>query len=345
MCMKYFLRAATASGCVSFLERELSGFNRIYVLSGKSKTVKTMIMSAVGEHFASAGESTEYAFSPFGGKYLDAVLVRSKALAVVDGELYGGRGEEISLAENETDEIKRCFETEKTTDEMYSLLYSEYAKAKLIHDEWESIYVKSMDTKSLTRFCEDEVNALVGKSAGIERGIKHERFFGGFSADGQINYIENLTEGLKKRLLIKGRPGTGKSTFLKRLAERALSAGYETEVYYCGFDKESLDMVIVRELSLAVFDSTAPHEVFPSGERDEVLDFYKAAHLEGIDERYAKALSDIKKRYGLKTAKARAALSLALACEEEREHMMMNGAFSGEAERLAKEIINKASAF
>ncbi len=343
MRVNYFLRAVTASGCVSFLERELSGVNRIYVIEGRSKTVKTRIMSAVGEYFDSAGEAAEYAFSPFGGKYLDAVIVRSKTLAVVDGELYGGVGERISSAAS--GDGVGCFDTEKTINEMYSLLYTEYAQAKLIHDEWEGVYVKNMDTKSLTRFCEDELNRLVVKRASDKRGIKHERFFGCFTSEGQKNYIENLTEGLKRRFLIKGRPGTGKSTFLKKLAERALSMGYETEVYYCGFDKESLDMVIVRDLSLAVFDSTAPHEVFPSGERDEVLDFYKAAHLEGTDERYEKILSEIKKRYGLKTAKGRAAFALALACEEEKEHMMINGAADAAADAAAKEIINKASAF
>ena len=63
--------------------------------------------------------------------------------------------------------------------------------------------------------------------------------------------------------------------------------------------RESLDMVTVPELSFAVFDSTAPHELFPEGERDTVLDFYLEAHLSGIDERYESVLEPIKKRYAL----------------------------------------------
>ena len=62
---------------------------------------------------------------------------------------------------------------------------------------------------------------------------------------------------------IIGANGAGKSTFLKKLAVAGLSAGFDVEIYHCSLDPKSLDMIIVRELSLCVFDSTAPHEFFP----------------------------------------------------------------------------------
>ena len=78
----------------------------------------------------------------------------------------------------------------------------------------------------------------------------------------------------QKRIFIKGRPGTGKSTFLKKLSKSLIDNGFDVEEYYCSFDKESLEMVISRELSFAVFDSTSPHEKFPERETEEILDFY-----------------------------------------------------------------------
>ena len=156
-----------------------------------------------------------------------------------------------------------------------------------------------------------------------------------------MNYVANLTEGLAARYFIKGRPGTGKSTFLKKLAERAMASGYDVEVYYCSFDKESLDMVTVPELSFAVFDSTAPHELFPEGERDTVLDFYLEAHLSGIDERYESVLEPIKKRYALKTAEGRSALSLAMGYIAEAEYYLADEASFSGAIRVAEKIISE----
>ena len=39
---------------------------------------------------------------------------------------------------------------------------------------------------------------------------------------------------------------------LKKLAKVAEEKGFDVEVYHCGFDPNSLDMVIVRELGFAI---------------------------------------------------------------------------------------------
>lgn len=45
-----------------------------------------------------------------------------------------------------------------------------------------------------------------------------------------------LPREIPKRYFLKGRPGTGKSTFLKMLARAAQDRGYRTEAYHCAFD-------------------------------------------------------------------------------------------------------------
>ena len=57
-------------------------------------------------------------------------------------------------------------------------------------------------------------------------------------------------------------------------------------------------MVVCRELSVCVFDSTSPHEKFPSLTNDSILDFYKNSGLEGVDEKLEAKLNDVKLRYG-----------------------------------------------
>lgn len=63
--------------------------------------------------------------------------------------------------------------------------------------------------------------------------------------------------------ILKGGPGSGKSTILKKTAERAQQSGKATEWIYCSSDPRSLDAVILPEDHLCMVDGTAPHVVEP----------------------------------------------------------------------------------
>lgn len=79
--------------------------------------------------------------------------------------------------------------------------------------------------------------------------------------------------GIERRYIIKGGPGTGKSSFMRRVALAAQREGGEVEYYYCSSDTESLDGIII-DGKLAILDGTAPHAcdvTFP-GVRDGIID-------------------------------------------------------------------------
>ena len=83
------------------------------------------------------------------------------------------------------------------------------------------------------------------------------------------------SEGLDRLFILKGGPGTGKSTILKGAIAYAARRGYGTEAIYCSSDPKSLDGAIVSHGSkrIAVIDGTAPHErdaIFP-GAVDEII--------------------------------------------------------------------------
>ena len=75
-------------------------------------------------------------------------------------------------------------------------------------------------------------------------------------------FMGNYEQELKDKdivVLLKGGPGTGKSTILKRIAAEAEKRGYAYEKWYCSGDPKSLDGVFVKDLNRAVVDATAPH--------------------------------------------------------------------------------------
>ena len=172
-----------------------------------------------------------------------------------------------------------------------------FSEARLIHDEQEKIYVKNMDFEAANRLTEDRIDMLFRKNKSNRTGSEIHRFFGAATVNGNVNYIPEVTQEIPKRYLIKGRPGTGKSTFLKKIALAAKQAGYDVEIYHCSLDPKSLDLVAVRECGFCLFDSTAPHDYFPSRPDDEIIDIYQSCVTPGTDEKYQEELQKLQTDY------------------------------------------------
>ena len=73
--------------------------------------------------------------------------------------------------------------------------------------------------------------------------------------------------------ILKGGPGTGKSSMMRQLAEE-LEQRYEVDRWYCSSDPDSLDAIVIPELGAAVCDGTSPHIFEPKypGVRQEYVD-------------------------------------------------------------------------
>ena len=84
---------------------------------------------------------------------------------------------------------------------------------------------------------------------------------------------DDIKSGKFFTYIIKGGPGTGKSTLMKKIAA-ALSDVDPAELYYCSSDPDSLDAVVFRKLGVIFVDGTAPHIFEPTypGARERLLD-------------------------------------------------------------------------
>lgn len=94
-----------------------------------------------------------------------------------------------------------------------------------------------------------------------------------------------------KHLILKGGPGTGKSTLMRRVAEKAEGKGYYVERGFCSADPSSLDVVLVPEINFSICDGTAPHTFDPKmpGTSEHIIDLgvawdrkYLNSHIEEI---------------------------------------------------------------
>lgn len=104
---------------------------------------------------------------------------------------------------------------------------------------------------------------------------KTRKFFaGGNTTKGFYSYFHEIIGDQANRIFIlKGGPGSGKSTLMRKIGAQLREAGYEREEFYCSSDINSLDGIAVPKLKVAIIDGTAPHLIDPKypGCVDEII--------------------------------------------------------------------------
>lgn len=361
----YYAGGNTARGFYSLFESNLQGLDRLFILKGGPGTGKSSMMKSIGKEYAEQGYDVQYVHCSSDNDSIDGIIIPALKVGVVDGtaphviepkapgaiEEYVNLGvawDSQKLAEHKEDiqqitsEISTSFQT----------AYSLFGEALTIHDEWEKIYIENMDFAKANELTEELIEEFFGEvTLGKKSDIRH-RFLGAATPKGAVDFIQNLTEDVADRYFVKGRPGSGKSTMLKKLASAAEQRGFDIEIYHCGFDPNSLDMVVIRELGIAIFDSTAPHEYFPEREGDRIIDVYERAITPQTDEKYADQLQEIKQRYSEKMKEAISYLAKAKDLHDNLECIYINAMdFSkvteikqgilAEIDRLAQSVSSK----
>ncbi len=330
--LNYFAGGNTARGFHSLYDSNLDGLERIYILKGGPGTGKSSLMKMIGNEWIERGYDIEFLHCSSDNSSIDGVIIRALKVGIVDGtaphviepktpgavEQYINLGEAWD-AKALAVEKKNIQRLSNRISASFNLAYSTFKQALDVHDDWEKIYIENMDFEKADQLTNKLIQSFFGKLKINKRSDIRHRFLGAATPQGAVDFVPNLTEGIEKRYFIKGRPGSGKSTLLKKLAAAAEARGIDTEVYHCGFDPNSLDMVIFRELGIAIFDSTAPHEYFPSRAGDEIIDMYELLITPGTDEIYEDKIKPIAASYKGKMKEATSYLARAKELHDELE--------------------------
>ena len=129
-------------------------------------------------------------------------------------------------------------------------------------------------------------------------------FLGGNTPTGFYSLYHQLSDPTRMRALyiIKGGPGSGKSTLMRRVERHVQAEGLETQQVLCSGDPDSLDAVIIPELGAALVDGTAPHVVEPKcpGVVERYIDlseFYDRAGLQPLKQDILAATAEYQGHY------------------------------------------------
>lgn len=313
----FFASGNTARGFTSLLHSSLQGINSLYIVDGSPGSGHSDLIRAIGNEAVELGYELWFLHSPSDNDSIDGWITPELKTGMITGSAFrrmtvdesGAAIHFINLDDTciDQDGLGSCQrEIENLVlkiKQSHEDAYAGFAEALRIHDDWEALYINHMDFQAANEMTSEYLDLLYGEQKQEKQGRVDHRFLGAATPKGAVDYVPDLTNGLK-RYLVKGRAGSGKSTMLKKIAAAGEQRGFDVEVYHCGFDPNSLDMVIVREIGFAIFDSTAPHEYFPERAEDEIVDTYARCIQPGTDERHAETLRDFKLRYAAQMKKS-----------------------------------------
>lgn len=298
----YYVTGNTAQGFINHLSSNLKGVQQVFVLKHNSNKIKTMILNDLIKRLEEKND-IEIILSALGEKYLDGLIIRDQSVAFISDSIIPSELQQV-IGINLADVISesRISEEREQAEAVFKghlqQAYQYFEKGLQIHDELEGIFINEMDFAQADRLADEFIEKKLANVSYKEKSsIIYKRFFGTNTPEGAVNIVPEILASLDHAYFIKGRAGTGKSTFMKKVLAACTERGLDVELYQCSFDPESIDMVLIDELSFCIFDSTNPHEFFPSKQDHHVIDMYEKTVTPGTDEKYAKEIKDVTDRY------------------------------------------------
>lgn len=294
----YFVRGHTAEGLVNFSDSNLQGIETIIALQHDNKQLIADVIKYFKKNMEGA-RKVETIYSPYLGKQLEGLILRDKSYALLSADVLLKK--EIV---RETIDLNNWLpmyvdeEVKKSKNNIQDKAYHCFKQALTIHDELEQVYIDEMDFSKADKLAEHVLNDIFADVPMLNKQAHvYKRLFGTNTIEGAINEVEQIIEPIKHRVFIKGRAGTGKSVLLKKVLKECVRLGYDVELHHCSFDPQSIDMVLIRDLNYCLFDSTAPHEFFPTRATDQIVDLYETTVTKGTDEKYAEKIAQITQAY------------------------------------------------
>ncbi|GAB4262939.1 PRK06851 family protein [Thermincola ferriacetica] len=341
----------TAQGFYSFYDSVLQDMDRIFIIKGGPGTGKSSFMRRIGLALADRGYNVEFLCCSSDNDSLDGIVVSDLKLAMVDGTAPhivdpknpGAVDQIINLGEFWDEEMLRqnkeaIIKCGQEVWECFREAYKCLKEAKTIHDEWEDYYAEGMDYTKANQMADSIINEIFSRQP-----VTRHMFASAITPEGLVNYIDNITEGIGTRYIIKGQPGTGKSTLLKKVAQAAADRGYNVDIYHCSLDPESLDMVVIPEINIAVINGMPPHTVEPSRDGDRVIDMLECVLPQVVEQNRA-AVDDTEKRFNRKIEEAIQFISKAKKLHDELETYYIDAMDFAAVDEMRDKIMTKVLA-
>lgn len=243
--------------------------NRIFCLKGGPGVGKSSLMKKISKEFIDNGYDVELFHCTSDPGSLDAVLIKDLGVVLLDGTAphivdpkYPGAIDEIinlgeywnlDEMEKNRDGIVSCSED---ISDSFKRAYKYLNSAEPIYRDIEEKYTNCMDFGKVNLITEKLIKDLFENVENIGVYTKERHLFGsGITPVGHIDYTDSILNQVKKVYYLKGEIGTGKTTLLKKVYEKAVEKGMSVEVYHYPLIPEKIETILINDLGIAITTS------------------------------------------------------------------------------------------
>lgn len=156
-----------------------------------------------------------------------------------------------------------CREFRKNKDEIIKVgkdisasfrrAYKFLKAAEPIYFDIEEKYSNSMNFGKVNLLVDEFIEKLFKKTSNSGQYKKERHLFGtAITPIGHIDYTDSILSQVKKVYYLDGEIGTGKTTFLTKVYEKAVQKGMSVEVYHYPLIKEKIETIIIKDLDIAI---------------------------------------------------------------------------------------------
>lgn len=268
---KLFPGANTSNGFYSYFDYIIpKDVNRIFCLKGGPGVGKSSLMKKVAREFAERGYDVEVFPCSSDPGSLDAVVIKklkvvlldATAPHIVDPKIPGAIDEIVNFGdfwnvdnlENNKIEISQC---NKEISGCFQRAFKYLKAAEPIFYDIEVKNSDAMDFGKLNKFTEEFMEELF---KGVENkgvfSMPRHLFGTAITPIGHIDYADSLLQDAKKVYYLDGKIGYGKTTFLKRIYEKAVLKGLKVEVFHYPLIPEKIEGIMIEDLGIAITTSS-----------------------------------------------------------------------------------------
>ena len=308
---KVFPGANTPRGFVSFYSYLMEPCtNMVFIIKGGPGIGKSTLIDRIGRVLLNMGYDTEYACCAHDPSSYDGIVVPELGLGLFDGtpphvlepRLPGIVERIINLGDFllRTKLIRHKQEVVQAQEEvstLFDIAFRYLEEARLIYDHWEACNAEALDPGRLNCIVEELLSeCLHGTEVSVNPGKPRCFFASAITANGPIHHLETVVSHASRRYILQGEPGTGKSAIVKEIADKAISHGFNVELYHCPINPKKVQHAVVPGLGVALISSEWPHLIAPMEDIDRVIEAGQILSTK-IAGKYRFFVSDAKQRF------------------------------------------------